>query len=122
MKRLLAVAVLAVAFAGCSTKSEAPAETVVEPVDVPDIDTSPVGDEDEYIHDARDFGGPGLDSIDDQLLIETGDAVCFALDAGVTPAEVVQTGLDSGLPEQALTAVIAASIVNLCPQHDGAFG
>ncbi|AYD86787.1 hypothetical protein SEA_MICRODON_40 [Streptomyces phage Microdon] len=60
---------------------------------------------------------PVLETVGDASLIELGQSVCGAFDAGVGTAEVGVTMIESGLDATASGAVVGAATSTLCPEH-----
>ncbi|AXH49429.1 hypothetical protein SEA_CROSBY_41 [Streptomyces phage Crosby] len=61
---------------------------------------------------------PNLESVPDADLIDLGQSVCGAFDAGVGTAEVGVTMISSGLDATASGAVVGAATSTLCPEHE----
>jgi hypothetical protein len=52
-----------------------------------------------------------------QSTVKLGTGICVALDGGAGAKEIVTAGLQSGVPPEAIAAVLAGSVVFLCPEH-----
>lgn len=54
----------------------------------------------------------------DAELLDLGDAICEALDAGMPLDDLMAMGLESGMDPALLGAIHGAAIGALCPEHD----
>ena len=119
--KTLALAALPLLLVGCGTAA-APtvtvtaSETVTEaaPV-VPDTPDLPSSDG-EQIRDLLDsqgypYYGPASD------LEELATSVCEAIDNGISPELLVQVAMDNGFSMEEGAALVAASIVVVCPYN-----
>lgn len=61
-----------------------------------------------------DYYGPASD------LEELADSICGALDNGIDPALLVEVAINNGFSMEEGAALVAASIVVVCPQHRSA--
>lgn len=108
-KFLPALLMAAIFLSGCGGSNE------------PDIlfSTPPsVNVEEEYLYDVDSAATPVLRATSDEGLIRVGKGICGALDRGGSFEEVVSGGLRSGYEIPDLQVLIAAAIVNFCPQHE----
>lgn len=109
---------------GCSSADTEATPQEVKTVYVtpePAFDDTPIiRDEDEFLYDVRSTGSAIIERQSDSELIDMGYTVCDALDQGYTVSDVVEV-LASNLPStseaEAYSALIAAALVNLCPQY-----
>lgn len=136
MKRKLIIAVGLLALAGCGSKTyyvtdtevpNSPEKTVVKTTDAPIATTPPVTwtAEDEFIADVNNgYSRPIY--IEDQAMIDAGYATCEALRTGSTAYDVLSSINSSadGDPsiEELLATVVAAGVVNFCPEQQYKFG
>ncbi len=78
-------------------------------------------DEREFMRDFRDFSSARAGSTDDFALVDLGYQTCsFVGSAGGSDAALVAAvgiGVDAGWSEDDATALVAASVVNLCPEY-----
>ncbi len=78
-------------------------------------------DEREFTRDFRDFASARAGSTGDSALVDLGYTTCaFIRDAGGSDAALVAAvaiGVDSGWSDDDATALVAASVVNLCPEY-----
>lgn len=109
---------------GCSSADTEATPQEVETVYVtpePAFDDTPIiRDEDEFLYDVRSTGSAIIARQSDSELIDMGYTVCDALDQGYTVSDVVEVlayNLPSTSEAEAYSALIAAALVNLCPQY-----
>jgi hypothetical protein len=78
-------------------------------------------DEDEFLADLFAFTDDLDGQVSDSVLIEAGDSVCDYLGSvgGGTSAQntAVAIGINSGLTDEQAMALVASSLVNLCPEY-----
>lgn len=111
---------------GCSAaETEATPQEVktvyVTPEPEPAFDDTPIiRDEDEFLYDVRSTGSVVIARQSDSELLDAGYTVCGVLDEGYTVSDVIVV-LASNLPSdseaEAYSALIAAALLNLCPQY-----
>ena len=122
--KTLSLAAGAILLAGCAAAPTpavtvtAPASTVTAtapaPAPAPDLQS-----DGEQIRDLLDsqgypYYGPASD------LEELADSVCEAIDNGISPELLVQVAMDNGFSMEEGAALVAASIVVVCPYNSDA--
>lgn len=117
---------VALGFTACGERdSDDPPTTVTVTVPVPvpvPIEPEPEPEpeldlEAGYLESVRSFS-PELYDVPDNLLVDMGEAICLAFDNGESVESVIITGLDSGVSDQSLAAVIGATVVWFCPEYE----
>lgn len=103
---LAAIAVSVVFLGGCASTPE-PTPTVT----VPSISV-----EDEFVNDIELYESNWQRYGTREELISLGRTTCQSLTAGVSLDEYVAAGDASGLPYEFMTTMLAASVVNFCPE------
>jgi len=78
-----------------------------------------LSDSDLFLAAARAVA-PDLQAVPDSDLIDLGQSVCGAFDAGADTATIGVTMITSGLDATASGAVVGAATSTLCPEHEGA--
>lgn len=135
MKRILPIAIATLALVACGSKTvyvtqEAPTTTVkvVKTTDAPIATSAPTpvySDEEEFIYDVETGYGRTI-YLEDQDMIDAGNATCDALRSG-SPASEVLSAITSSADgdsdiEYLLVNVVAAAVVNFCPEQNYKFG
>ena len=136
MKKITIVTMTLLALTACGSKTvyvtetevpNSPEKTVVKTTDAPIATTPPVTwtAEDEFIADVNNgYSRPIY--IEDQAMIDAGYATCEALRTGSTAYDVLSSINSSadGDPsiEELLATVVAAGVVNFCPEQQYKFG
>ena len=120
--KTLSLAAGAILLAGCAA-APTPAVTVTAPastVTAPAPDPAPAPDnytsDGEQIRELLDsqgypYYGPAFD------LEELATSVCEAIDNGISPELLVQVAMDNGFSMKEGAALVAASIVVVCPYN-----
>ena len=117
--KTLSLAAGAILLAGCAA-APTPAVTVTAPastVTAPAPDTyASDGEQIRELLDSRGYPyyGPASD------LEELADSVCEAIDNGISPELLVQVAMDNGFSMEEGAALVAASIVVVCPYNSSA--
>ncbi len=110
----------ALVFVGVSNKDNNSTPVAVDPYVAPqDYDVNP-SDEGGYLNAVRSIGNPVLAVGSTNDLLEMGYNVCNALDSGETVASVamkVGAVQDTTAGQEAAYAVIAGSVLYLCPEY-----
>jgi len=135
MKRLIPIIIGTLALVGCGSKTvyitstEAPDTTVkvVKTTDAPIATSAPepvYSDEDEFIYDVETGYGHTI-YLEDQDMIDAGNATCDALRSGSAASEVLgaitsSADGDSDI-EDLLVNVVASAVVNFCPEQQYKF-
>ena len=135
MKRLIPIIIGTLALVGCGSKTvyitstEAPDTTVkvVKTTDAPIATSGPepvYSDEDEFIYDVETGYGRTI-YLEDQDMIDAGNATCDALRSGSAASEVLSAITssadgDSDI-EDLLVNVVASAVVNFCPEQQYKF-
>ena len=135
MKKIIIATITALALTACGSKTiyvtntEAPDTTVkvVKTTDAPIATAAPAPvytNEDEFIFDVQTGYGRTI-YLQDQDMIDTGNATCDALRSGSTADEVFTAIIssadgDSNI-EDLLVNVVAAAVVNFCPEQQYKF-
>lgn len=122
--RRAAFAIAIFALTACSAEAPAtPAATASPSMTVPSVPTltaTAVVDREAYTAELhRTLGDTNYAFVGDDELIELGETVCRAADAGKTRTDLAALAEDSGIEPATLSAVIAAATTHLCPQHAG---
>lgn len=143
MKKIIAITALACVLVACGSKTvyvvdtlpgedttdtEAPETTVkkVTTTDAPVVTQPPVtwNDEDEFLFDVNN-NYPGYIALQDQDMIDTGYVVCQSLRTGSSAYDVLSAIQSSagGDPdiEELLSTIVAAAVVNFCPEQQWKF-
>lgn len=119
--KTLSLAALALLLAGCGTAA-APtvtvtaSETVTEAAPIaPDLPASD-GEQIRELLDSQGYPyyGPASD------LEELAVSVCEAIDSGISPELLVEVAIDNGFSMEEGAALVAASIVVVCPYNQDA--
>jgi hypothetical protein len=132
-KSIFVVALLALTACGSKTvyitSTEAPDTTVkvVKTTDAPIATPAPepvYTDEDEFIYDVETGYGRTI-YLEDQDMIDAGNATCDALRSG-SPASEVLSAITSSADgdsdiEELLINVVASAVVNFCPEQQYKF-
>lgn len=138
MKKVVALTLGLVALTACGSKTyyvnstevpNSPETTVkvVKTTDAPIATPAPSTwtEEEEFIADINN-GYEGTIYLEDQAMIEAGYAVCEALRTGSTGYDVLDAIISSAEGDQdieeLLATVVAAGVVNFCPEQQGKFG
>lgn len=109
----------ALMLGGCSTATDTTTTTTPEP-------TATWSAEDEFLSDLHSVGGFRTYNVTDEELIGMGYQVCDLLDEGATVMDLTgaiaanDTGDEAQM--QAMTAVVASAVVNLCPRYKSQLG
>jgi hypothetical protein len=135
MKRIIPIIIGTLALVGCGSKTvyvtstEAPDTTVkvVKTTDAPIATSAPepvYSDEDEFIYDVETGYGRTI-YLEDQDMIDAGNATCDALRSGSAASEVLyaitsSADGDSDI-EDLLVNVVASAVVNFCPEQQWKF-
>lgn len=115
-RRLLAVLAAAVVVAACAAPGAATTVTVTAPAPSPSTaDVPSMSDDEEFL--MLLYSEPGFFGQSESLLTELGHSICEALDRGYTIEEIGEVALSSGLDSDEAAAIVAASVVAICPQH-----
>ena len=120
--KTLSLAAGAILLAGCAAAPTpavtvtAPASTVTAPAPAPAPAPDTYASDGEQIRDLLDsrgypYYGPASD------LEELADSVCEAIDNGISPELLVQVAMDNGFSMEEGAALVAASIVVVCPYN-----
>lgn len=104
---LAAIAVSVVFLGGCASPTPEPTPTVT---------AASNSVEDEFVHDIELYESNWEQYGNREELISLGYKTCESLTAGVSLDEYVAAGDASGLPYEFMTTMLAASIVNFCPE------
>ncbi|AWY07524.1 hypothetical protein SEA_LAZERLEMON_41 [Streptomyces phage LazerLemon] len=118
----LLAAALCAALTGCEPgDGTEPSPEPGPAVSAPQSTGTALPETDLYLAAARAVA-PGLETVPDSDLIELGQSVCAAFDAGATTAEIGVTMISSGLDATASGAVVgsATGASGLCPEHGDA--
>ena len=120
--KTLALAAGAILLAGCAAAPSpavtvtAPASTVTAPAPAPAPEPNNYASDGEQIRELLDsqgypYYGPASD------LEELATSVCEAIDNGISPELLVQVAMDNGFSMKEGAALVAASIVVVCPYN-----
>ena len=135
MKRITPIIIGTLVLASCGgTKTvyvestDAPDTTtkVVKTTDAPIATPAPTlppvtySAEDEFLYDVYD-GYDGIIYVSDSEMLETAYIVCDSLQGGMTAAEVVFAIMNAGGDTDFLTTVVAAAVINFCPEQQWKF-
>lgn len=122
--KTLALVAGAIFLAGCaaapapSVTVTAPASTVTAPAPAPapDFESQSDGEQIRELLDSRGFSysGPASD------LEDLADSICGAIDSGISPELLVEVAMDNGFSMEEGAALVAASIVVVCPYNKDA--
>ena len=123
--KTLSLAAGAILLAGCAAAPTpavtvtAPASTVTAapaPAPAPDFESQSDGEQIRELLDSRGYPyyGPASD------LEELAVSVCEAIDNGISPELLVQVAMDNGFSMEEGAALVAASIVVVCPYNSDA--
>ena len=117
---IIGVLAAALVFVGVSNKDNNSAPVAVDPYVAPqDYDTNP-SDESGYLGAVRSIGNPVLAVGSNSELLDMGYNVCNALDNGETVSSValsVGAVQETTVGQEAAYAVIAGSVLYLCPEY-----
>lgn len=121
--KTLSVALGALLLTACGTAAAptvtvtAPASTVTAaPAPAPDPPAYSDGDQIRELLATQGFtyGGPSSD------LEDVGNSICEAIDSGISPELLVRVAMDSGFTMDEGAALVAASILTICPWNENA--
>lgn len=135
MKRLIPVIIGTIALVGCVSKTdyvtstEAPTTAVKVPktTDAPIATSAPepvYTDNEEFIYDIENNYDLPI-NLDDEVMIEMGNATCTSLRAGLSATAVVKVVISSANGdsdiEDLFIAIVGAGVVNFCPEQSYKF-
>lgn len=124
----VALVLTVVALAGCGTATEAttpeaqakPAPQEASPATpIEPTPTEQPGDVAETAYVEVLHGRAWFARVPASTLLEFGHTTCDALDAGVSPIELVAMAPDSGMPVNQAAFAVGSAIGALCPDHMG---